>query len=341
MNFNLLREGYTPPRGQLFYEQVVEKTAALPGVQHAAIAQVPPLAGGFARSVFPEGADTTTTGRILVQVNTVGTGYFETIGIPIMRGRDFTRADTAESPKVVVVNETMAKQFWKGEEPLGKRFKFFGDQDYTTVVGVAKDSKYNGVAEDPQNFIYQPLRQNYSPQATLHVRAAGDAASLATAVRNAAREIDPSLSVFNVRTLEEQVSESLQPLLMNVLMLAVFGGLALLLASIGLYGVASYAVSQRTREIGVRMALGAQPSSVLGLVLGQGMILVAAGLAIGLVAAYSAAGLMRSLVVGVSTHDPVTFLSTAVVLGVIAFLASYIPARRATRIDPLIALRTD
>ena len=341
MNFNLLREGYTPPRGQLFYEQVVEKTAALPGVQHAAIAQVPPLAGGFARSVFPEGADTTTTGRILVQVNTVGTGYFETIGIPIMRGRDFTRADTAESPKVVVVNETMAKQFWKGEEPLGKRFKFFGDEDYTTVVGVAKDSKYNGVAEDPQNFIYQPLRQNYSPQATLHVRAAGDAASLATAVRNAAREIDPSLSVFNVRTLEEQVSESLQPLLMNVLMLAVFGGLALLLASIGLYGVASYAVSQRTREIGVRMALGAQPSSVLGLVLGQGMILVAAGLAIGLVAAYSAAGLMRSLVVGVSTHDPVTFLSTAVVLGVIAFLASYIPARRATRIDPLIALRTD
>jgi len=161
------------------------------------------------------------------------------------------------------------------------------------------------------------------------------------AVRGAARKLDPSLSVFNVRTLEEQVSTSLQPLMMNVLMLAVFGGLALLLASIGLYGVASYAVSQRTREIGVRMALGAQPSSVLGLVLGHGMMLVFIGLAIGLVAAYSAAGLMRSLVVVVNPHDPATFVSTAVVLGAVALLASYIPARRATRIDPLIALRTD
>jgi putative ABC transport system permease protein len=341
MNFNLLREGYTPERGQVFFEQVVEKAAGLPGVVGAAIAQVPPLAGGFARSVFPEGADTTTTGRILVQVNTVGNGYFQTIGIPIVRGRDFSRADTAESPKVVVVNETMAKQFWKGEEPLGRRFKFFGDQDYSTVIGVAKDSKYNGVAEDAQNFIYQPLSQNYTPQAALHVRSGGDAAALANAVRMAARGIDPSLSVFNVRTLEEQVSNSLQPLMMNVVMLAVFGSLALLLATIGLYGVASYSVSQRTREIGVRMALGAQPSSVLGLVLGHGMILVAAGLAVGLVAAYSAAGLMRSLVIGVSPRDPATFAVTAAILGAIALLASYIPARRATRIDPLIALRTD
>ncbi len=147
--------------------------------------------------------------------------------------------------------------------------------------------------------------------------------------------------MFNLRTLEEQVSNSLQPLKMNVMMLTVFGGLALLLASMGLYGVASYSVSQRTREIGVRMALGARPSSVLGLVLGQGMTLVAAGLVIGLVAAYAAAGFMSSLVVGVSTHDPMTFGVTAAALGGIALLASYIPARRATRIDPLIALRTD
>jgi predicted permease len=341
MNFNLGREGYTPERGQVFYDQIAERASALPGVRGAAIAQGPPLAGGFLRSVFPEGADTTTKDRILVQVNTVSVGYFQTIGIPIVHGRDFTRGDTATSQKVVVINQTMAQQFWKGGEPLGKRFKFFGDQDYTTVIGVAKDSKYNGVAEDPQNFIYQPLSQNYTPQATLHVRSAGDAAALSNAVRGAAREIDPSLSVFNLRTLEEQVSNSLQPLKMNVLMLTVFGALALLLASIGLYGVASYSVSQRTREIGVRMALGAQPSSVLGLVLGQGMILVGAGLAIGLIAAYSTAGLMRSLVVGVSPHDPLTFGGTAVVLGAIALVASYIPARRATRIDPLVALRTD
>jgi putative ABC transport system permease protein len=341
VNFNLLREGYTQERGQVFYDQIVERTGALPGVQGAAIASNPPLAGGLLRSVFPEGADTTTTGRVLVQVTTVGTGYFQTIGIPIVRGRDFTRADTAQAPKVVVVNQTMAQQFWKGEEPLGKRFKFFGDEDYTTVIGVAKDSKYNAVTETPQNFIYQPLSQNYTPAATLHVRSAGDGSALAAAVRGSVRELDPSLSVFNVRTLEEQVGRSLQPLEMNVIMLTVFGGLALLLASIGLYGVSSYTVQQRTREIGVRMALGAQPSSVLGLVLGHGMILVAAGLAIGLATAYAAAGLMKSLVVGVSTHDPVTFGVTGAGLAVIALVASYIPARRATRIDPLIALRTD
>ena len=341
LDFNLLREGYTPARGQVFLDRLVEKAAALPGVQGAAIAQVAPLAGGLARSVFPEGADTTTTGRILVQVNTVGEGYFQTIGIRLVRGRDFARTDTAQSPKVVVINETMAKQFWNGEEPLGKRFKFFGDQDYTTVVGVAKDSKYNGVGEDPQNFIYQPLAQNYTEQATLLVRAAGNAAALSNVVRSAARELDPSLSVFDVRTLEEQVSTSLQPLQMNVLILGVFGGLALLLAAVGLYGVASYSVAQRTREIGVRMALGAQPSSVVGLVLGHGMILVLAGLIIGLAAAYAVTGLMQSLVIGVSTHDPLTFIATALILGVIALLASYIPARRATHIDPLIALRTD
>jgi predicted permease len=341
VNFNLLREGYTPERGQVFYDQLVERTAGIAGVQGTAMASNAPLAGGLLRSVFPEGADTTATGRVLVQVTTVGTGYFQTIGIPIVRGRDFTRGDTADAPKVVVVNQTMAQQFWKGDEPIGKRFKFFGDKDYTTVIGVAKDSKYNAVTEAPQSFIYQPLSQNYTPAGTLHVRAAGDAAAMANAVRAKIHEVDPSLSLFNVQTLEQQVGQSLQPLEMNVMMLAVFGGLALLLASIGLYGVASYSVTQRTREIGVRMALGAPSSSVLGLVLRHGMILVGAGLAVGLILAYATAGLMKTLVVGVDTHDPLTFAVTAAGLATVALVASYIPARRATRIDPLLALRTD
>ncbi len=341
MNFNLGREGYTPERGQVFFDQITERVAALPGVKAAAIAENPPLAGGFLRSVFPEGADTTTKDRVLVQVNTVGLGYFQTIGISIVHGRDFTRADTAKSPKVVVVNQTMAQQFWKTDEPLGKRFKFFGDQDYTTVIGVARDSKYNAVGEDAQPFIYQALAQNYPPAAALHVRASGDASALTAPVRNEVRRLDPTLSLFDVRTLEEQVSQALQPQQMNVMLLTVFGVLALLLASIGLYGVASYSVAQRTREIGVRMALGAQPSSVLRLVLGHGLILVAVGLALGLVFAYTMAGFAKALVVGVNPHDPATYLVTAGVLGTVALLASYIPARRATRIDPLIALRTD
>jgi len=342
MTVNLGREGYTPTKGQIFFEQAVEKVSALPGVRHAAIAQGAPLTGGVSRSVFPEGADTTTRDRILVQVNSVGPGYFETIGVPLLRGRDFTHDDGDGAPQVVIVNKTMAERFWPGQEAIGKRFKFFGDQQYTTVIAVAKDSKYNGVAEEPIPYIYQPIRQNYAPAATLHVRGDGDAAGLASAVRGAIQQIDPTLSVFNVRTLEEQVSQSLAPLRMNVIVLVTFGGLALLLAAIGLYGVANYSVSQRTREIGVRMALGATPGNVLRLVLGHGLILVAVGVVLGLAISLAAASLLRGgLLPNVSTRDPLTFAVTAVLLCTVAMIASYLPARRATRIDPLIALRTE
>jgi len=342
MDVNLGREGYTPERGQLFYRQVVERVASLPGVQRASVAQNAPLAGGLLRSVFLEGADTTTQDRILVQVNSTSPGYLETIDVPLVRGRDFTESDTTGAPQVVVINETMAQRFWPGQDALGKRFKFFGDEQFTTVVGIARNAKYNGIAEDPIPFIYQPLRQNYTPQATLHVRVAGAAASLATAVRQQIQQIDPTISVFQVRTLEEQVSQALAPLRINVIVLATFGGLALLLASIGLYGVASYSVGQRTREIGVRMALGARSSSVLGLVLGHGLLLVAIGLVAGVLLALGlSAAIPRNLLPNVSARDPWTFVGTSVLLAVVALIASYIPARRATRIDPLIALRAE
>jgi predicted permease len=340
MNLNLGREGYTPARGQVFYEEAVARAGGLAGVKHAAIAQNAPLGGGLLRSVFPEGQDTTTRDRILIQVNSVSAGYLETLGVPLLRGRDFTRSDTMGAPLVVIVNETMAARFWPNEEAIGKRFKFFGDNDYTTVIGVAKDSKYNGVAEDPTPFIYQPLLQNYTPQATLHVRAAADAAPLAGPVRETIREIDPTLSVFNVRTLEDQVADSLQPLRTNVIVLTAFGILALALASIGLYGVATYAVTERTREIGVRMALGARRGTVLRLVLGHGVILVTIGVAVGLIAALGVVSIIPAeLLPNVSARDPLTFAGTAAVLIVVALAATWIPAYRATRIDPLVALR--
>ncbi len=236
----------------------------------------------------------------------------------------------------------MAERFWPGDDPIGKRFKFFGDDEFTTVVGVARNSKYNAVGEDPIPFIYQPLLQNYTPQATLHVRAAGHAAGLAAAVRTEVQQIDPTLSVFNIRTLEDQVFESLAPLRMNVVILAVFGGLALLLASIGLYGVASYSVTQRTREIGVRMALGARRGSVLRLVLGHGLILVVIGVVVGTVAAAALMALVPpALAPNANVRDPLTFAGTAALLSAIALLASAIPALRATRIDPLVALRAE
>jgi putative ABC transport system permease protein len=292
--------------------------------------------------VFPEGQDTTTRDRILVQVNSVSVGYFEAIGIPLMRGRDFVRTDAAGAPLVVIVNQTMAERFWPNADPIGKRFKFFGDDQFTTVIGVARNSKYNGVAEDPIPFIYQPLLQNYTPQATLHVRADGNAAGLAAAVRHEVQQIDATLSVFNIRTLQEQVRDSLGPLRTNVIVLVAFGALALVLASIGLYGVASYSVTQRTREIGVRMALGARRSSVLRLVLGHGLLVVCIGVALGVVTAAALMPLVPAEILpNVSARDPLTFTGTAALLSAVALIASLIPAYRATRIDPLKALRTD
>ena len=342
MTFNLGREGYTPERGQVFYQQIAERVIGLPGVRHAAVAQNPPLAGGFLRSVFPEGADTTTRDRILVQVNSVSTGYFDTVAIPLVRGRDFTASDTTGAPLVVVINQTMAERFWPGQDAVGKRFKFFGDTDFTTVIGIAKNAKYNAVGEEPIPFIYQPLRQNYNPAATLHVRSEGDVAALAPAIRREVQQLDPTLSVFNIRTLADQVSTSLAPLRTNVILLTVFGSLALLLASIGLYGVASYSVNQRTREIGVRMALGARPSSVLRLVLGSGLLLVGLGLVLGLAGSLAlTAAVPDGLLPNVRVRDPWTFVGTSLLLAAVAFVATFFPARRATKIDPLLALRTE
>ena len=342
LTFNLGREGYTEARGQLFYQQVVERVSGLPGVRSAAVAQNPPFAGGFLRTVLPEGLDSTTRDRILVQVNPVSPGYFTTIGIPVLRGRDFATADATGAPLVAVVNETMAERFWPGEDVVGKRFKFIGDADYTTIVGIARNAKYNGVGERPIPFIYEPLRQVYSPAGTLHVRTDGDGASLVSSVRHAVQDIDPTLAVFNIRTLEDQVALSLGPLRVNVMMLGLFGLLALVLASIGLYGVASYSVTQRTREIGVRMALGARPAAVLRLVLANGLLLVAAGLVTGLTVALVLARFVPpALLPNVSARDPLTFAATSALLAIVAVIASYIPARRATRIDPLLALRAE
>jgi macrolide transport system ATP-binding/permease protein len=342
--FNLGREGYTPERGQLFYRQIVERVQGLPGVRSACIAQGPPFGNqGIARSVFLEGRETSERDRILVQVHPVGPGYFRTLGIPIERGRDFTADDDEDAPDVVVINKTMADRFWKGQDALGKRFKFFGDEQFRTVIGVARDAKYNGLAEDPTPFIYQPITQAYTPVATILVRSIGGAGGLAAPVRAEIAQLDNRLTVLNVQTLGDQVSQALGPQRIMVTLLGTFGMLALGLAAIGLYGVASYSVTQRTREIGVRMALGASRSNVVGLVLGQGMLLIAVGLAVGLgvglLVVTLAGQQIGNLLVGIRPLDPITFGGTALLLAVVAGLATWLPARRAATIDPLVALR--
>jgi putative ABC transport system permease protein len=233
----------------------------------------------------------------------------------------------------------MAKHFWPNENAVGKRFHFFGDPTMREIVGVARNTVVNNIGEDAQPFVYLPLTQNYSPAATLLVRTSGRPEPLISAVRRQVQSLDSNLALTNVQTIGELMSQGLWAPRMGAAMLAIFGGLALILAVIGVYGVLSYSVNQQTREIGIRMAMGAQTGRVLGLVVGQGMRLAGVGLILGLVVAFAAMRVMSSLLFGVSAHDPLTFVGVSLVLALAAVLACYIPARRATKVDPIIALR--
>src|SRR5262249_28635671 len=340
MSFDLGAQGYTEERGRQFQERVLERAGSVPGVQSATIASVVPLfQGGFARTVFLEGQDTSDrrAGK-LVQISIVGARYFETLGIPLLRGRPLAATDQPNTPIAVVVNETMAKKFWPDQQAIGKRFKFFGQDYFTQVVGVAKDSKYNFIGEEPTPFIYQATTQVYQPQLALFVKAAQPSAVLGT-VRGEVQQLEKTLPLTGVFTLMDIFDQSLWAPRMAASLLAVFAGLSLVLAVIGIYGVMAYAVSQRTRELGIRMALGASRQDVVRLVVGQGLKLTLAGVAIGLVAALALSRLIASLLVNVSPTDVVTFAIVPAVLAAAALGASYLPALRATRIDPNIALR--
>jgi len=241
----------------------------------------------------------------------------------------------------VIVNETMARRFWPDQEAVGKRFKFFGEEFYREVIGVARDGRYNSLTEANTPFIYVPLLQNYTDAGTLHVRTTRDPANIATAIRGVAKELAGNVPLLDVQTLSDRVDQSLDGQRSQTRLLAIFGLLALLLSSIGIYGVMSYSVTQRTREIGIRMALGARSTNVLSLVIGQGMTLVLSGVALGLIAAFAVTRLIGSLLFSVTAADPATFIVTSLLIVVVAALASYLPARRAAKVDPLIALRCD
>lgn len=339
LGVNLGREGYTPERGALFYQQVVERLRSLPGVRSVSVARDRPFGGGLQRSVFPEGQETASTTGTLVQNNVVDPQYFETLAIPLVGGRAFGSQDTVGSPAVAIVNETMAGRFWKGQEAVGKRFRFFGEKEYREIVGVVRDAKYNSLTEKARPFVYEPLRQAYTPAATIHVRTSGEAAAIIAPVREAITAMDRGLSLAGIRTARAQVDRSLGQQRMGSMLLGFFGGLALLLAAIGIYGVTNYSVSQRTREIGIRMALGAGRAQVMSLVLGQSLVLVAVGLGIGVVSAALLARLVGNLLFGVQPTDPLTLVATSAIMTLVAGAATYMPARRASRVDPLVALR--
>jgi predicted permease len=337
--------GYNEARGRAFYLQLLDQVERTPGVQSVTLAEIIPLTLSSATArVAVEGHESPDGNYHEIDGNSVGPRYFETMGIPIVAGREFDRRDTEGAPPVIIVNETMARRFWPNENALGRRLRFLTMNNnfspYLEVVGIVKDSKYRTLGEEPQSFSYAPALQNYRQQTTLHVRTLGEPGRLRSAVRESALSLDKSLLV-EVKVMRENLALALLPARIAVSLLGALGLLGLSLAVVGIYGVISYAVSQRTSEIGLRMALGAQPGAILRLVIGHGMKLTLLGLGLGAAAALALTRFLISLLVGVSPTDPLTFVTLAVVVSLVALLACYIPARRATRVDPVVALRRE
>jgi predicted permease len=333
------------PRRVAFYDQVLERVKALPGVVSVGYTTSVPLQWKGGHNGFtlegPQPPPGVTTNAIHRQVST---DYFQALGIGLRRGRYFDDADKQQSMPVVIVNEAMARQFWPNDEALGKRFKLgVPNAPWVTVVGVVNDVRQMGMDAPVKAEMYFPYRQItshfwYAPR-DLVVRTTSDPLSLVAAVSREIHAVDADQPISNVATMHELLSEETGPRRLGMILLIVFGGLALLLASLGIYGVLSFFVAQQTREIGVRLALGAQLRDILGLVLKKGMGWALLGVAIGLVAAFAVARLMASLLFGVSASDPITFAAIALILTLVALVACYIPARRATKVDPLVALR--
>jgi len=340
MAFDLGAAGYQQGQAEQFFRTAVERAKSTPGVASATVASNFPIGGGIARTVFPEGQDETTGYRgTLMQLDDVTPTFFETLRISLVRGRVFDENDRQTTKKVAVVNEATVKQLWPDQDAVGKRFHFFGEPDLREVVGVVKNVVVNQIGETPQPVVYLPMTQDYSPAATIQIRTTINPATVIASVRAQTQELAPTMAITNVQTVREIADQGLWAPRAGAGLLTVFGALALILAAVGVYGVLSYSVSQQTREIGIRMSLGAQRRQVMRLVVGQGMKLAAAGLALGLIIAFAMTRVLASLLFGVSAHDPVTFAAVSVGLLVVSVLACYIPARRAIAVDPIIALR--
>jgi putative ABC transport system permease protein len=285
--------------------------------------------------------DETASDAVATIVNTIDRGYFSTTGIPIVNGREFTMIDTGSSTPVVIVNDKLARDFWPGGDPLGKRLQVPGESQLREVVGVARDANYSTWGEPPQRCVYIPLAQHPSSSMTLYVRTAAQPEQVVNAVRREINAVGPQVLVAGVRTGQQVVDGSLFQPRMAVILLGAFGIIALMLACIGLYGILTFAIQERRREIGVRMALGASTGRVLTLIVKQGMALVGVGLLIGLAAALIAGRAIRAMLYNVAPADPASLVVATVLLCGVALTACYMPARRATGIDPLDALRQE
>jgi len=341
-SMDMFPSGYTGDRHREFQRRALEAVQAIPGVQSASFGSRLPLGfgGNNSTSIGVEGYVPRENEEVVINYSTIGPKYFETMGIPIRQGREYNDTDTLQSPRTLVINESMAKRYWPEGKALGGKIRL--GQNLAEVVGIVADSKYNSINERPLAQLFFPMARSEVSTLRLFVKAAGDPGPMVADVRNAIRGIDATLPVYDARTLNEHMQIEVFAQRMAANLLGAMGVLALLLAAIGLYGVMAYAVSQRTQELGIRLALGASPGSLLGMIVGQGMKLTMIGLAIGLaiaLGAFGSIGAVRTLLPGISPMDPITFVTVPIVLGSIALLASWIPGRRAGKVDPLVALR--
>jgi putative ABC transport system permease protein len=345
MNIGLPGIKYPKPEDVIsFYQQATDRIAALPGVRAAGITSVLPLSDNFdGRGLAVEDHPKAPGEEITVDLYVTTPGYLRAMEIPLLKGRSITERDLKDSVNIALINNTMAGALWPTEDPIGKRIKFPGSdknpQPWRTIVGVVSDVSQYALDKKAPMQIYLPHAQFPTSFNTIVVKTENQPAAMATAVRNEIRAFDKDQAVFNVTTLEQLLGESILLRRFFMLLLVVFALLALILAAVGIYGVMSYAVTQRTQEIGIRMALGARTSDVLRLIVGRGMMLALIGIAVGLLASLALTRLMEGILFGVSPTDSPTFAVIALVLAGVALLACSIPARRATRVDPLVALR--
>jgi len=342
MNFDLGALRYDADHGQQFFRDAIERAKTVPGVLSASVSSNGVFGGGLAGTIFREGEQTDPNNRgTLVGFDDVTPGHFATMRIPLISGRDFTDFDREKTTRVAVINEAMARAIWPDQDAIGKRFAIVSDPVLLQVIGVVGTTVVGQIGEDPQPVAYLPMRQQYSPFGTLVVRTNTNPEPLIGPVRAQIQPIDKNLAFTNAQTVQQILGQGLWAARMGAALLGLFGALALTLASIGIYGVLAYSVAQRTSEIGLRMALGAQPRQVLALVLRQGMLLALIGATAGILVALPVARQAAGLLYGVSATDPLTYVGITLLLMAVALLACYLPARRATRIDPLVALRVE
>jgi len=342
MSFDLSLQGYDGPRSKEFKRNLLERVRSVPGVEYAGLSNFVPLSMNINNnSIFAEGAPQERGANIpSAMTSRASPGLVAALGVDLLEGRDFTEWENENRQREAVINETFARRFWPGQSAIGKRFSFDGAAGpWIDVVGVMRDGKYFSLGEDPTPFVYVSLRPESGSFLTMIVRTASEPQSVIGALRSEFQQLDANLPVYSVRTLTEHMALPLFPARVAAMLLGSFGLLALMLAAIGIFGVMSYAVSQRTREIGIRMALGASAGAILQLVVGQGLKLIVIGMGIGLAAAFAGTRLMSALLYGVSATDSITFAGIALLLILVALLACYLPARRATKVDPMVALR--